>query len=180
MEAIEENGANVIDAVAGNTYSIGEMDFKILAPLGDNYKDVNDYSVVLRIDYGESSFLMTGDAEKLSESQMLETYSSFDLDCDVLKVGHHGSETSSGANILAKITPEIAIISCGEGNKYGHPRPDVIDRLDDYVGEKLYRTDLVGDIVLVSDGKKITMGGNVLLDEGGGETAVTEGEKVYG
>ncbi len=165
MAAIEENGANVINAVSESTYSIGEMAFKILAPNGSGYKDVNDYSVVVRIDFGESSFLMTGDAEAKSEEEMVAKYTAYDLDCDVLKVGHHGSRTSSSAQLLSVVTPEIAIISCGEGNKYGHPHTEVVERLDDYVGTKLYRTDIEGDIVLVSDGAKITMDGALLLDE---------------
>ena len=165
MAAIEESGANVINAVAEATYSIGEMNFKVLAPNGSGYKDVNDYSVVVRIDFGESSFLMTGDAEAKSEAEILSKYNAYDLDCDVLKVGHHGSRTSSTAELLSVVTPEIAIVSCGEGNKYGHPHAEVVDRLDDYVGEYFYRTDLEGDIVLISDGAKITKDGAVILDE---------------
>ena len=165
MTAIKGSGANVINAVSESTYSIGEMNFKVLAPNGSGYKDVNDYSVVVRIDFGESSFLMTGDAEAKSEAEMVAKYTANDLDCDVLKVGHHGSRTSSSAELLSYVTPEIAIISCGEGNKYGHPHKEVVSRLDDYVGEYIYRTDLEGDIVLISDGAKITKNGAVILDE---------------
>ena len=165
MAAIEKSGANVINAVSESTYSLGEMNFKVLAPNGNGYKDVNNYSVVVRVDFGESSFLMTGDAETQSEEEILAKYKAHDLDCDVLKVGHHGSRTSSTADMLSAVTPEIAIISCGEGNKYGHPHTEVLERLGAYVGVNLYRTDLVGDIVLVSDGAKITRNGEVLLDE---------------
>ena len=177
MSAIDRNGADIKDAVAGNTYSIGEMEFTVLAPRGEGYKDVNDYSVVLRIDFGESSFLMTGDAEAKSEKEMVTKYKEFDLDCDVLKVGHHGSNTSSSEDFLALVTPEVAIISCGEGNKFNHPRKEAVDRIDDHTGTKIYRTDLVGDIVLITDGQKITCGDVILVDESNGSSS---DENVFG
>ncbi len=178
MTAIEKSGADLIDAVPGNTYSIGEMEFTILAPIGDSYTDTNDYSVVLRIDFGESSFLMTGDAEKKSEADMVKRYTAYDLDCDVLKVGHHGSRTSSSAELLALVTPEAALISCGEGNSYDHPHGEVMDRLEDYVGNKIYRTDLLGDIVLITDGEKIKLGDAVIVDESDGQSGGSP--EVYG
>ncbi|MBQ8387375.1 MAG: MBL fold metallo-hydrolase [Clostridia bacterium] len=167
MTAIEENGAKIIDAEPGNTYSIGEMEFEILAPIGDKYSDVNDYSVVLRIDYGESSFLMTGDAEKDSEKEMVAKYSASDLDCDVLKAGHHGSRTSSSEALLGLVTPEVVLISCGEGNKYGHPHSEVLDRFVKYANQQIFRTDELGDIVITTDGEIIRKGDLILVDESG-------------
>ncbi len=166
MTAIEGNGANIIDATPGSTYSIGEMSFKILAPNGEGYSDVNNYSVVLRMDFGESSFLMTGDAETKSEIEMTEKYTVAELDCDILKAGHHGSGTSSSANFLKLVTPEAAMISCGAGNKYGHPHTDALNRLGIYMEKgMIYRTDLIGDIVFVTDGETIKCGDTVLVDE---------------
>jgi competence protein ComEC len=167
MTAIEENGAAIIDAKPGNTYSIGEMEFEILAPIGGNYSDVNDYSVVIRIDYGESSFLMTGDAEKKSEEEILKKYGAADLDCDILKAGHHGSRTSSSEALLKLVTPEVVLISCGEGNKYGHPHSEVMDRFVAYAKQYIFRTDELGDIVITTDGEIIKKGDLVLVDESG-------------
>jgi competence protein ComEC len=115
---------------------------------------VNDYSVVLRLDYYETSFLFTGDAEKTSEMEMIETWTDGKLDCDVLKVGHHGSGTSTNLAFLKLVTPELAVISCGEDNKYGHPHADALARLK---GEQIpvYRTDLSGSIRVASDGEKV-------------------------
>jgi competence protein ComEC len=143
------------------------MKFEILAPLGAKYNDVNDYSVVLRIDYGESSFLMTGDAEKKSEEEMLSRYSAADLDCDVLKAGHHGSRTSSSDKFLKLVTPKVVLISCGEGNSYGHPHSEVMMRFEEYVVQQLFRTDKFGDIVITTDGEIIKKGNLVLVDESG-------------
>ena len=167
MDAIEQNGANVLDATVGSTYSVGEVSFKVLAPIGAKYTDVNDYSVVVRMDFGESSFLMTGDAEKKSESEMVERYGTDVLDCDVLKAGHHGSGTSSSSAFLSKVTPAVVLISCGEGNKYGHPHDDALSRLREYAAQQIFRTDLLGDIVITTDGAIIKKGDLVLVDESG-------------
>ena len=165
MSAIDKNGADIVLAVPNNKYSIGEMEFTVLAPLGDGYKDVNDYSVVVRIDFGESSFLMTGDAEARSEEEIVAIYGAYDLDCDVIKVGHHGSRGSSTNELLALVTPEAALISCGEGNKYGHPHKEAIDRIDNYTGDNIYRTDLLEDIIVITDGERIRINGALVVDE---------------
>ncbi|MBE6599956.1 MAG: MBL fold metallo-hydrolase [Ruminococcaceae bacterium] len=166
MAAIEASDAEVIDAVPNATYSIGEMSIKILGPMSAKYTDENDYSVVLRIDFGESSFLMTGDAEKKSEAEMVEEYVRGELDCDVLKAGHHGSGTSSSLDFLKLVTPEVVMISCGEGNSYGHPHASALERFRIYMKEsEIYRTDKLGDIVFVSDGEIIKCGNTVLVDE---------------
>ena len=167
MEAIEKNGATVLDATVGATYSVGEMTFEVLAPIGTKYTDVNDYSVVVRIDFGESSFLMTGDAEKKSENEMVQRYGTDVLDCDVLKAGHHGSGTSSSAAFLSKVTPSVVLISCGEGNKYGHPHDDALSRLQAYAAQQIFRTDISGDVVITTDGAIIKKGELVLVDESG-------------
>ena len=137
MDALEASEANVIEAVAGNTFSLGDLHFRILAPLKD-YPDTNDMSIVLRATYGKVSMLFTGDAEGNpinknageSEKDMLATYRADELQSDFYKVGHHGSDTSSGAAFLQAVAPKIAAVSVGEGNKYGHPSASVLDALD--------------------------------------------------
>ncbi len=151
-----ERGCERIEPQKGQTISMGQgATVTVLAPVSDQYTDVNDYSIVLRLDYYETSFLFTGDAEKISEMEMVETWTDGKLDCDVLKVGHHGSGTSTNLAFLKLVTPELAVISCGEDNKYGHPHAEAIARLK---GEKIpvYRTDLEGSIRVASDGEKVT------------------------
>ncbi len=152
MDAIEAEGSEVIIAEPDKTFSVGELKCTILAPISNKYSNLNDYSVVLRADYGETSVLFTGDAEILSEDEMLSRYSrSGMLDCDLIKVGHHGSDSSSGKAFLDAVTPDFAVISCGTGNMYGHPVQSVLDRYASYK-IPVYRTDLEGDIVFTSHG----------------------------
>lgn len=126
---------------------------EILAPNSDNYSDTNNYSVVLKITYGNRKFLFTGDAEKESEDEMISK--NYDLSSDVLKVGHHGSSSSTSENFLDKVNPKIAVISCGKNNKYGHPTKKTVNRLKKN-DIQIYRTDVDGTIVLKSDGSKIS------------------------
>lgn len=156
IKALEDNEVNVILPVPGDDYTLKNASFRILAPINEKYKDSNDYSVVLRMQYGEKSILFTGDAETLSESEMLEKYTAADLKADVLKVGHHGSSTSSTQTFLDLVDPDYAVISCGVGNSYGHPHSAVIDRLN--ARElALFRTDTQGTIVLKTDGKELSL-----------------------
>ena len=151
-----EDGCERLEPVMGQTFSMGQgAVITVLGPISDRYEDTNDYSVVLRLDYYETSFLFTGDAEKTSEMEMIERWTDGELDCDVLKVGHHGSRTSTNLAFLKLVTPELAVISCGEDNKYGHPHGEAIQRLNDE-NIPIYRTDLLGSIVVTSDGKSAT------------------------
>ena len=154
LAALEEREVNVIPAVSGEQYSLSDARFKLLAPNSDSYSDWNDYSVVIKLVYGERSMLFTGDAHVESEEEILEAYSAAELDCDVLKVGHHGSETSSGEDFLEAVSPTYAVISCGEGNKYGHPHGVTLEKLEAF-GVTVYRTDLSGNIVLTTDGVEL-------------------------
>ncbi len=117
------------------------------------YEDTNNTSIVLRLDYGETSFLFTGDAERDAEADMLEAGAA--LQADVLKVGHHGSNTSTSYPFLREVAPEYAVISVGEGNDYGHPHEETMSRLRD-ADVTVYRTDLQGHIVATSDGESIS------------------------
>ena len=108
----------------------------------------NDASIVLKMSFGTVDFLLTGDAEKDVESWMLPLY---DLDVEILKVGHHGSNSSSSSSFLAEVTPYVAIISVGSANTYNHPHPDAVSRLMD-IGAEIYRTDLNRTVVITTDG----------------------------
>ncbi|WP_251861230.1 ComEC/Rec2 family competence protein [Clostridium sp. Marseille-Q2269] len=123
-----------------------------LAPVKNNYNNLNDYSAVVKIIDGNTKFLFTGDAEKNSEKDMLN--SNADLSSDVLKIGHHGSHSSSSKEFLDKVDPKIAIISCGKNNDYGHPHKETMKELQKR-NIKIYRTDIDDNIVLTSDGKNI-------------------------
>lgn len=138
----------------GEEYDLGGASVKILGLNGGNKDNVNDQSVIVRIDYRDVSFLLTGDAEKTAEATLLE--SGADIDVDVLKVGHHGSGTSSSQAFLDAVTPEYAVISVGGANDYGHPPKGILERLA-ATGAKLFRTDWQGDVIITSDGENISV-----------------------
>lgn len=152
MDAIETRNCQVIEATPDKTFSVGDLTCTILAPIGSSYTDLNNYSVVIRAEYGDTSVLFTGDAEVDSEAEMLDRYIlKGKLDCDILKAGHHGSDTSSGQAFLDAVTPVYAVISCGEGNSYGHPKPAILTRYQAMKME-IHRTDLEGSIVFTTTG----------------------------
>ncbi len=134
------------------TFALGEAVVTVLGPRRE-YPDTNDTSIVLRVDYGETSFLFTGDMERTAEADLLEDGCA--LDATVLKVGHHGSDTSTSYSFLREVMPEYAVISVGTDNSYGHPSEDVLSRLYD-AGCTVYRTDRLGSIVAVSDGENVS------------------------
>lgn len=151
LDAVENSGAAVHEVMAGSVIlDEPELLVEVVAPktLGD---DSNNSSVVIKLTYGENKFLFTGDAEKSEEDDIWSN-----IKCDVLKVGHHGSATSSSANFLKKVDPTYAVISCGMDNKYGHPTDIVLERLNSRNIE-VFRTDLQGTIVFTSDGKNISV-----------------------
>ncbi len=140
-----------------NTIDLGK-NTKVLvySPKSDGYgknTDLNDYSPILKIEYGNNSFLFTGDAEKTEENYVLGK--GYNLKSDVLKLGHHGSSTSTTEKFLKAVDPSIGIISCGIDNTYGHPHKETLKKLTKYK-VKVYRTDKDGDIVLQSNGTDIT------------------------
>ncbi len=145
-------GLDVTVPVADTSFLLGEAYVTVLGPR-EEYEDTNDTSVVLRVDHGENSFLFTGDMETTAENDLLAA--GCRLDADVLKVGHHGSSTSTGYVFLREVMPEYGVISCGIDNSYGHPHEEVTSRLYD-AGVTVYRTDKQGTIVATSDGKGIT------------------------
>ena len=127
----------------------------MLAPI-EQSDDLNNLSVVLRLDWGDTSFLFTGDAETAEEKTILRSDNADLLDVDVLKMGHHGSRTSSSAAFLKGVTPDYCVISCGTGNDYGHPHKETLQKLDK-LGIEPLRTDLSGSIRMYSDGATISV-----------------------
>lgn len=141
-------GVNIID----------EDNFKIsiISPNKDSYDSYNNYSLVIKMVYKEASYLFMGDAEELVEKEIIS-----DVKSDVLKVGHHGSNTSSSEDFLKKVSPKYAVISVGENNKYNHPSDITLEKLKKYTSN-IYRTDINGNIIISSDGKNY----NVKLEKG--------------
>ena len=152
LKAVESSEAKVISAKPGLSYALGGATFEILGPVTDDAEDINSMSAVTKITYGESSFLITGDAETEEELEIIDNGA--ELDCDVLRAGHHGSSTSSCKDFLNAVTPEICVISCGADNDYGHPHDKAVNRIKKHT-EEIYRTDICGSIVMTSDGEKI-------------------------
>lgn len=135
----------------GETFSLGNAKVEVLAPQ-KNYKDENNSSIVLKVTHGINTFLFTGDAERQSEQDML--VAGVDLSSTVLKVGHHGSDSSTTYPFLLEVMPKYAVISVGKDNSYGHPQDGVLSRLRD-ADVSVYRTDYQGHIVATSDQKTL-------------------------
>lgn len=152
VKYLGEQGVSITVPEAGETFTLGSAQVTILGPLME-YEETNDTSIVLRVDYGETSFLFTGDMEQPAEKDLINTGSY--LEADVLKVGHHGSSTSTGYQFLREVAPSYAVISCGEGNSYGHPHDETMSKFRD-ADVTVYRTDLQGDIICTSDGTTLT------------------------
>ena len=149
----QQQGLNVEIPAVGTSWQLGSATVQVLGPVAQ-YDDTNDTSLVLRIDYGQTSFLLTGDMEQKAESDLVN--SGANLDVDVLQVGHHGSETSTGYVFLNSALPEVGVISVGEGNSYGHPSENTLSRLRD-AGVDVWRTDLAGTVTITSDGTNYTV-----------------------
>ena len=152
VKYLEAQGKALTVPEPGDRFNLGSARVEILGPV-EEYDETNDTSIVLRIDYGDTSFLFTGDMEKGAEADLIE--SGANLRATVLKAGHHGSDTSSGYQFLREVMPRYAVISVGEGNKYGHPSDEVLSRLRD-AGTEVYRTDMQGHIIASSDGRSVT------------------------
>lgn len=154
LEALDNSDAEVAEAEPGRTYPLGEGTFTILGPAGE-FDDANDMSVVCRLDFGNRRFLFTGDAEKAAENALMARDRDA-LRADYLKVGHHGSRTSTQDSFLSAVSPSVATISCGAGNSYGHPHDVTLKTLKKH-GVAVYRTDLQGVITLTSDGNSLNV-----------------------
>lgn len=152
LETIQDKGLSIKTGRTGvEVLNEENLDIVMVAPNSEDYSNLNNYSIVLKITYGDVSFLYTGDAEE----DNLEEITS-DIASDVLKVGHHGSDTSTSKDFLEKVQPKYAVISVGEGNSYGHPAASTIELLQEYTNN-IYRTDLNGTIVISTDGVNINV-----------------------
>ncbi len=156
LDAIEDNNCQLIEGKAGESFEISGVTIDIFAPNSSGYKDLNNSSIVARILTGKIATLVTGDAESSSEREILDNFPSYMLDSDILKAGHHGSSTSTSTDFLEAVSPKYAVISCGEGNSYGHPHYETLQLFKKYNIE-CYRTDTMGTVVFYSDGEKIAI-----------------------
>ena len=136
----------------GDSFYLGNAEVTVLGP-AKSYADPNNTSIVVKVEFGDTSFLFTGDMEKDAETDMLDY--GMDVSADVLKVGHHGSSTSTGYRFLYEVDPEYAVISVGKDNTYGHPHRETVAILGD-AGVPMLRTDELGTILAVTDGSEIT------------------------
>lgn len=162
----EKQGLEITVPTADDVFTLGGTTVTVLGPR-ETYEEPNDTSIVLRADYGNTSFLFTGDMERTAEEDLLEA--GCNLDVDVLKVGHHGSNTSSSYAFLREVMPEYGVISCGANNDYGHPHDEVLSRFRD-AGAVILRTDEHGTVTASSDGETIAFAvekGSVPLPEEG-------------
>lgn len=147
--AVKNCGLKIKTARAGVSLSLAGVDCTIVFPVDQEYEEINDYSAVIRLSYGEQSFLFCGDAGEAAESAMLA--SGQDLQADVIKVAHHGSRSGTSARFLETVSPSCAVISCGFENSYGHPHQEILYRLQK-AGISILRTDQLGTIIMSTDG----------------------------
>lgn len=147
-----DRGCAVKVPEAGDRFLLGEAEVTVVGPL-KTYDDPNNTSIILRIVYGSTSFLFTGDMESDAERDLLDA--GVTLNSTVLKVGHHGSDTSTSYRFLREVAPTFGVISVGTDNQYGHPHDIVLSRLRD-ADVTLYRTDLQGDVICRSNGVKVS------------------------
>lgn len=165
LTAIQNKGLKVIAPESGS-YLIDlrnridsstvkdELVVQFIAPNSSSYKDVNNYSIVVKITFRNTSMLFMGDAEDVSEAEIISV--GYDVRSDLIKIGHHGSASSTTAGFLEDVQPQYAVISVGKGNDYGHPAQSTLDKLN-AAGVKVFRTDELGTITATSDGEAITM-----------------------
>ncbi len=154
---VDKAGLKIQNVKSGMSIDLGKgAEFKIFSPVKDSYEELNNYSPIMKFTYGKKSFMFTADAEVLSEKEVLKKFDASELKSDVLKVGHHGSTTSTCDEFLNAVNPEIAVISLGAGNSYGHPHKEIMEKLN---GKKLkiYRTDTQGQITIITDGENLNI-----------------------
>lgn len=152
IKKTKEQGCTAETPSAGETVPLGTGTVEFLGPVSEKGKDLNSTSIVLKITYGNTSFLFTGDAERDEEQEILD--SGADLKATVLKAGHHGSSTSTTYPFLRAVMPQYAVISCEKGNSYGHPHRETLSKLSD-AGTEVLRTDKNGTIIMLSDGERV-------------------------
>ena len=178
VKYLAQRGKQITVPTAGETFALGGAQVQILGPLR-RAEDSNDNSIVLKVSFGATSFLFTGDAERAEEQDLLNA--GVNLQSTVLKVGHHGSDTSTSYPFLRAVAPQYAVISVGTGNSYGHPTEAVLSRLRD-AGVTTFRTDMQGEITAVSDGQTVNFStaknaaAETLANAGAGQNANQTGD----
>ncbi|MBQ2718694.1 MAG: MBL fold metallo-hydrolase [Clostridia bacterium] len=155
LDTLERGDTRLLEAYADRTLTYGDLTLEILSPERRGYGDLNDHSIVLRVVFQETAILLTGDATALAEAEILGRYPREALSADLLKVGHHGAETSLSEAFLSAVAPTHAVISCGAGNAYGHPHAATLLRLRN-AGVTVWRTDKQGDIIFLGDGAEFS------------------------
>lgn len=153
VKALKAKDLKMTVPKVGEEINIGNATLTFLAPNSDKYEDLNNYSIVVKLKYGNNSFIFMGDAEDIIEREILKK--ELDIKADILKVGHHGSRSSTTQEFLNKVNPKYAVVSCEKGNDYGHPHKETLTKLN---GKNIsvFRTDLNGTIIAESDGKEIS------------------------
>ncbi len=154
LNATSNKGLKITSPVPGTVYLLGNAGFTVLAPNSPEYGNLNNYSIAVKLVYGNTSFLFMGDAALQSENEILE--SGYDIRADYLKVSHHGSGTSTSYDFLSAADPKYAVISVGKHNDYGHPAAETLQKLAD-ADIRIYRTDESGTITAISDGNSIVI-----------------------
>jgi competence protein ComEC len=153
LNSVRWQGKEVIRPANGTVFDLGGATITVLGPIRDNHEDVNDISLVLMVQYGDVRFLLTGDMESIAEKELVE--SGADLKADVLKVGHHGSYSSTCYIFLREVMPTYAVISLALGNEYGHPHDEPMSRLRD-AGAIIFQTGKMYNIAATTDGTNIS------------------------
>lgn len=159
LSALSAKGLTAAEACSGDKFRVGELVLNVLGPMRNDYEEVNDHSVVILAEWGNTRVMLAGDAELEAEEDILDKFGNSNINCNILKLGHHGSSSSSSEKWLKAIDPDVGIICCGKDNEYGHPNAEIIARLSKF-GIKSYRTDELGTLVFVSDGNTVSRKGN--------------------
>lgn len=172
----------VLHEVRGNKFAWDGVETQLLwpeiAPQEIGLSPKNNDSLVVHLKYGERTFMLPGDAEKQAESAILDENSETALRADVLKVGHHGSKNSTMPGFLAAVRPSVAVISAGEDNPYGHPNPELLERLET-AGVRILRTDRDGAVHILTDGERLEISCFVACSDTTGKAASAQAKPPY-
>lgn len=153
IKSVDSKNIQLYHPNVGEIFDLGNARFEIMAPNSSSYKESNDYSIVIKLTYKDNTFLFTGDAELVSENEMLAN--NLDISADLIKIGHHGGNTSTSKLFLDKVNPKYAVIT-SISNNYGYPSYKVMHRLKK-ANIQIYRTNEYGNILVTSDGTNITL-----------------------
>ncbi|KMT22762.1 ComEC/Rec2 family competence protein [Clostridium cylindrosporum] len=154
MSSIREKSLKITSPKSSEILNLGDVKIEFIAPNSKSYKDLNNYSIVVKLTYGRNSFMLMGDAEKYSEKEIISK--GYQLKSDVIKLGHHGSFSSSSKKFIEKVNPKYAVVSCSKNNEYGHPHRETIKLLEN-LNISLIKTYESGTVTFISDGKNINV-----------------------